>query len=560
VPVYRSLFLAALAIATCASAAKGADNGPVRTTANGQVRGIQIGPTEVYMGIPYAAPPLGPLRWREPQPAANWTGLRDATRPSNACLQAKYVLGPFIEPIAAAYSVSYQKQPVASSEDCLYLNVWTPRAATGANLPVMVWLHGGSNRLGSGAQSIYDGRSLVSHGVVLVTLNYRLGILGFFAHPELSRESAHHSSGNYALLDQLQALRWVQQNIAQFGGDPRNVTLFGESAGSIDAGMLVVSPLSSDLFQRAILESGPPFGLGTPPTLAHAESVGIAVGQAAAAGSSSSIASLRQLPPEQLTALQNKVVADRFKGFDSGSAVVDGWVLPHTPAQIEASGKAEPVDVMVGINGRELSAFRLAAAALAKSGANPAPAASPMQAIESLAAMARPLYGAWTDVAIAVNVGKILVGHDAAVDQASNDMVMACPVGALAALTASGGRHAFVYRFDRSIAGSGEGQVGAFHSLELAYVFNTFGDPSWAWLPFSQEDRQLSAVIETYWTNFAKTGDPNAPGLARWESWTPAVEPFLEFDHEGQTKAQHGFSPPFCHLDSARLRKQLSEP
>ena len=191
-------------------------------------------------------------------------------------------LGPFIQPLAAAYGASYEIEPLSSSEDCLYLNVWAPTWPAQESLPVMVWLHGGSNALGSGSQSTYDGTSLAAHGVILVTINYRLGVLGFFSHPELTAESPHHSTGNYGLLDQLAALEWVKENIARFGGDPENVTLFGESAGAIDAAMLMASPLSAHLFQRVISESGPPFGVGPIQTRAQAEAVGESAGQSGA--------------------------------------------------------------------------------------------------------------------------------------------------------------------------------------------------------------------------------------------------------------------------------------
>lgn len=543
----------AISIPACGSA----NGGPVVSTASGRVRGAQVGPVAVFQGIPFAAPPVGPLRWREPQPPQRWKGLRDATKPASGCFQDQYGTDTFITSLAAVYGVAFQTLAVTSSEDCLYLNVWTPNLAATAKLPVMVWLHGGSNRVGSGAQSFYDGTPLVSHGVILVTVNYRLGVMGFFSHPELTQESPHHASGNYGLLDQLQALRWVQQNIAQFGGDPTNVTLFGESAGSIDAGTLMASPLSYRLFQRVILESGPPLGLGLPMTLARAEQVGAAVAQAAPGGSSATLGPLRSLPPALVTELARRVVQEHFKGFDASSPVVDGWLLPKAPAEIFASGKAQPVELMIGFNGRELSAFRIAGAnAAKKTGKQEKTAAG--DAIKSLAATAHPLYGNWTDIAIAVNAGRILVHHDAAIDQASNDMLVACPVGALASLTNNAGHHAYIYRFDRSIPGRGESDLGAFHSLELAYVFSSFGDRAWNWLPFTEADHKLSNVIQTYWTNFAKTGDPNSPGLPHWSSWTNENEPFLLFDRKAEVQPQHDFSPPFCHLDPERLKRQLA--
>jgi len=259
-------------------------NRPIVSITNGTLAGtIQDNHISVFRGIPFAAPPVGKLRWREPQPAANWSGTRDATQPGNSCTQPPAGLDAYIAPLAATYETSYPIQSYPSSEDCLYLNVFSPWPIAAQGLPVMVWLHGGSNRVGTGAGESYDGSSLATRGVIVVTINYRLGVMGFFSHPELSAESAHHSTGNYGLLDQIEALRWVQQNIAQFGGDSANVTLFGESAGSIDATMLMASPLANGLFRRVIAESGPAFGLGPTQTLADAEAVGAALGQSVAA-------------------------------------------------------------------------------------------------------------------------------------------------------------------------------------------------------------------------------------------------------------------------------------
>jgi para-nitrobenzyl esterase len=368
--------------------------------------------------------------------------------------------------------------------------------------------------------------------VILVTVNYRLGVMGFLSHPELAAESPHHSSGNYALLDQLAALEWVRSNIRQFGGDPGNVTLFGESAGAIDVGMLLASPLSTGLFERAISESGPPFGLGSPPNLAQAEAVGAAAG---------SLATLRKLPATDVVRLANH----------PNSAVIDGWVLPRAPAAAYAAGTIQKVDVMVGLNGRELSAFRIAAAAQTK------PSGGAMDGIKKLSDTARPLYGGWTDMAVALYLGRALFHRDEAIDQASNDMLMACPLGAVAALTSASGQRAFLYKFDRSIPGKGEAELGAFHSLELPFVFGAFADPAWSWLPFTDVDHTLSTVIETYWTNFAKSGDPNSPGLPHWSAWVDGDEPYLEFDKNGNAVPLRSFSPPLCRLAPQPLKQRL---
>jgi para-nitrobenzyl esterase len=537
-------------------------NAPIVHVTSGTLAGRLQGGTAIFEGIPFAAPPLGNLRWREPQPVANWPGTREATRSASPCTQS--TTGPgldaYLAPLAATYETPFAVQSYKSSEDCLYLNVFAPWPSAPKGLPVMVWLHGGSNRVGTGADESYNGSSLASHGVIVVTLNYRLGVMGFFAHPELTAESPHHSSGNYGLLDQIAGLKWVQQNIAQFGGDPENVTLFGESAGSIDATTLMTSPLVKGLFRRVIAESGPAFGLGPALTLAEAQAVGAAVGQSAAgefATHAKALETLRQMRADQVADLDRDIVASRYKNFDPNGSVVDGWLLPQPPAKAFAWGKIQRVDFLAGLNGRELSAFRIGAAAAAKQSAKPSQTDGPTAAAKKLADTAHPLYGTWTNTAVAVYLAQILVHGDIAIDRASNDMLMACPIGAETALVKSAGARAFLYRFDRSIPGKGESKLGAFHGLEVPYVFNTFTARGWRWLPFTETDRKLSAMMEIYWTNFAKSGDPNEPGLPTWKPWNNGEEPYLEFSQSGAAVPQSNFSPPFCHLAPHGLQERL---
>jgi para-nitrobenzyl esterase len=269
--------------------------------------------------------------------------------------------------------------------------------------------------------------------------------------------------------------------------------------------------------------------------------------------------------------LSASVIQSQFKGFDSTSPIVDDWLLPRTPAKAFASGKIQPVDLLIGLNGRELSAFRVDAAAMAKqAGQTAKPAQSkdggsgggPADAVKGLANAIRPLYGAWTNPAIGVYMAKVLIhrdaARDAAMDQATNDMMLACPVGAISTLVNAGGRRAFVYRFDRAVPGKGESELGAFHGLEVPYVFDAFGDRGWRWLPFVEADHRLSGVIESYWTNFAKTGDPNAAGLPMWSAWPGGEEPFMDFSASGDAVPEHDFSPMFCHLSPERLKGQLA--
>jgi para-nitrobenzyl esterase len=533
-------------------------NGPLVHLASGTLEGFMSGDIAVFNGIPFAKPPIGPSRWREPQPVAPWSGTRDATKPSRPCMQNLQGVDTFIQPLAETYGVSYSPQQLDPSEDCLYLNVWTAQLQPGLHLPVMVWLHGGSNRVGSGTESAYDGVSLASRDVVVVTVNYRLGVMGFFAHPELTAESPHHSSSNYGLLDQIEALRWVKQNISQFGGDPENVTLFGESAGSVDATTLMASPLAANLFRRVIAESGPAFGLGPSQDLAKMELLGSAVGKESGGQPGSQLTVLRKLPAAQIAQIQSGLITSRFKGYDPNASIVDGWVLPQSTARAFALGKIQQVDLLAGLNAREFSAFRIGAAAAAKKLPQPAIKPSATDQFKQFADAARPLYGNWADIAVATYFVQILLHGAPAIDQASNDIVAGCPIGAEAALTTNIGRRAFVYRFDRSVPGKGEAELGAFHSLEIPYVFGTFQARTSSWLPFTPTDHKLSGIVQSYWTNFAKSGDPNGPGLPQWVAWSTDQESFLSFSNGGDAVPQQHFSPMYCHLSPDRLKEQLA--
>lgn len=511
----------------------------------GTLRGTYVGSAVAFMGIPYARPPVGELRWEAPQPAMPWTGVRDATRPGPACTQVPAGLGVFFGPMAKAYGSSYTEPPVQSSEDCLFLNVWTPGWPPKHDLPVMVWLHGGRNVVGSGSQSMYNGVSLTARGVVLVTTNYRLGALGFFSHPELSAKSPHYSSGNYGLLDQIAALRWVHDNIARFGGDPQNVTLSGESAGAIDSTMLMTSPLAEGLFRRVISESGPAFD--PPQTLAQAEAMGKAVGELAPGEAHRTpLERLRALPAAEVDKL-----AEQVKANFTDTITLDGWVLSQSPRNVFLNGSIHKVDLLIGLNGREYSGFRLLGAAKAKS---PTHQKIDSPALQDFLDAGHPCFGIWTKPVVALHFGDILVRHDAGLDKAANDIGVVCPVGAMAALTSDAGQHVYVYRFDRSVPGIGEEELGAFHTLELPFVFGALRDPFWHWLPFTPEDAALSNLIQTYWTNFAKSGDPNAQGLPNWPVWTDSKKEFLEIKKDARISAQRNFQPLFSSLSAGDLR------
>ena len=545
-PIYKASSFSNLALPNSNVASSG---DPTVQIGAGTLRGTAAGSAIAFRGIPYAQPPVGELRWQPPRPAVAWVGVQDASRPGNACTQRASGLTPFFAPMAKAYDAKFEQPPITSSEDCLYLDVWVPEWPVKRALPVMVWLHGGSNRVGSGTQSTYDGASLARRGVLVVTLNYRLGAMGFLSFPELTAESPHRSSGNYGLLDQLAALKWVKLNISEFGGDPDNVTLFGESAGAIDATRLMTSPLAAGLFKRVISESGPAFDTGL--TLSRAEAFGSAVSSLAPGGPSTPLEKLRAMPAGDVETLVAK--AAEHLPTDITAATVDGWVLPMSPQQAFLTGAIQKVDLLIGLNGRELSAFRLSAAAAGASSGGPGSVGG-SPGLKQFSDAAHPYFGRWTNLAIAGYLGRILLYKTAGTDAAVNDLIGACPVGAVASLTNAGGNRVFVYRFDRSIPGKGEAELGAFHSLEVPYVFGSLRDKEWQWLPTTADDASLSDLMQTYWTNFAKTGNPNGAGLPDWPAWSDDKSEFLLIQRDASVTKQRNFPPLFSSLGAEELK------
>lgn len=546
--------LALVLIAASATDAIADDaHGPIVQTESGSVRGYFAGLTAVFKGIPFAEPPLGPLRWKEPQPIHPWAGVRDARQASSSCIQDPAGLDPFLSNLAAHYGVDFGRSaPVITSEDCLYLNIWTQGLSGQGSLPVMVWIHGGSNLKGSGTQTMYDGAALASKGVLVVTFNYRLGILGFFSSPELVAESPRHSAGNYALLDQIAALKWVKANIGRFGGDADNVTVFGESAGSVDATLLMTSPLARGYFRRVIAESGPPFGFAPVVNLADTLHLGAAIAQAAPGDPATPLENLRSLAPEPLVDLAARMSVREGSGARVTGVIVDGWVIPEDPRTAFANEGGAMVDLLVGLNGREMSAYR---PAVRPTDAGETPDARAI--IEKLSDTVRPLYANSTAPAIATYVRESVQHPEAAVDRARNDMTIACPIGAVSSLLTAAGHKVFVYRFDRTIPGKGEAELGSFHSIELPYVFRSFQDPSWRWLHFGSDDVQLSNTMQNYWTNFAKQGDPNGRGLPEWQPWNSGREPYIDFMNPGIAALHERFSPSFCRLAPDRLKESF---
>jgi len=455
----------------------------------------------VYRGIPFAAPPIGDLRWRAPQPPASWQGVREAKEFSHACWQTQY----------PGNSI-YQAKLPPLSEDCLYLNIWTAAKSSKDRLPVMVWIHGGGFTRGNGISEGYDGENFARKGVVLVTINYRLGAFGFLAHPALTAESGHHASGNYALLDQIAALEWVKKNIHAFGGDPHRVTIFGESAGSWAVNALMATPLAKGLFQRAIGESGGSFS--PMKTLADAEKAGEAF--AASVGASQDV----------LKTLRGKPAEEILKASDAPVVrpVVDGWVLPEDVATIFAKGKQNDVPLIVGFNADE-------GTTLAPQGASVTAA--------TFTSGTRQRYGGLSDEFLKVYPANSNEEAVSSFYSAYRDQTFGWEMRTWARnATATGHHSVYLYYFSHHPPGPQSSRLRAFHACEIPYVFGNFFWP----FPWNDDDRKLSATISSYWINFAKNGDPNGEGLAQWPVYNPGSDQALEFGdaisvHAGVSKA-----------------------
>lgn len=420
----------------------------------------------VFRGLPYAAPPVGANRWREPQAVAKWAGVRDATRFAPRCVQAGFAPGA--------------DQPL-TSEDCLYLNIWTAATAPGQNLPVLVWIHGGGFSGGAGSSDIYNGEALAGKGAVVVTFNYRLGSFGFLAHPELTAESPNNSSGNYAMLDMVKVLEWVYDNIAAFGGDPINISIVGESAGAQAVATLMASPLSAGLFHRAVMQSGGWMGLsiGRQATLAERETMGEEQATAFGAGS---LADLRRASAQQI-----------LENFPTGGGInVDGWFLPKDTSLVFAAGEQHAVDVLAGSNRDEAAFF-----------------GPGVQQASALREYAQSRYG---DLA-----GRFLALYPAGSDeeaarsyQRAFSDELAWQMRRVATYQSARGLGAFVYYFTR--VPPGQEARGATHVAELAYMFNQHArNPHWI-----DADRRLGDLMSGYWTTFAARAAPNAQGLPVW--------------------------------------------
>ena len=465
----------------------------------GKVAGAVSNGIASFKGIPFAAPPVGALRWKAPQPVKAWTGVKQATEYGGSCMQ-----DPNFAKVFGATA------PI--SEDCLYLNVWTPAKTPAEKLPVMVWIYGGGFVGGMTSIPGYDGARLAEKGVVLVSVAYRLGVFGFLAHPELTKESGK-GSGNYGLQDMIGGLQWVKANIGKFGGDPNRVTIFGESAGGIAVSMLAASPAAKGLFHGAISESGGNFG---PPRYANEGGANVPPLKVAEASGQAFLAKLgandikaaRELPAEKLQAALGPGLQGGFW------PVFDGDVLPNDQYELYQAKRFNDTPVLIGTNSDEGALF-------SPPGATPA-------MFQSLVGAG---YGKYAEAILAAYPHATNEQAAKAMRDIFRDSMFAWPTWAWATLQArNGGNKAFVYYFDHRTPQSPN---GANHAAEIGYVFKTLGTGAGGPLDVQAprpEDLAMSELLSSYWVNFAKTGDPNGAGLPAWPAFSPSSQNAMHFD------------------------------
>lgn len=511
-PLRRTVSLSFLCLVACLAAGLpllAAIPQPVKV-AGGLLTGVPgVDPSiTAFKGIPFAAPPVGNLRWHAPMTPAPWQGIRAANKFSANCIQT-------IVDTRSPWTYEFMAHGEVS-EDCLYLNVWTPAKAAGEKHAVFVWIYGGGFNEGSTTVPVYDGEALAKKGLVVVTVNYRVGVLGFLTHPELTKESGYSASGNYALLDELAALRWVHENIAAFGGDPQAVTIAGQSAGASSVTYLTASPLAKGLFARAIIESGSNIngGLVGSRKLADQEREGVRFAELKGAHS---IAELRAMPWKDIVApIRNpsssppgssptpSAAASAAGGGRGGAApprfgvVIDGYFLPAAPMEIFAQGRQNDVPTLTGWNADE-------------QGAVPHPTIT----ADAFAKQARERYGDQAQAFLklypaASDEQAGLAQNTSARDQARVSTYLWAMERAKTAKT-----KVFTYFWDHPLPGPDVEKYGAFHTSEVPYVFNSLAKSDRA---FTDTDRRIAEMMSSYWANFAATGDPNGKGLPQWSA------------------------------------------
>ncbi len=453
----------------------------------GKIQGIHDDQSDIYAfkGVPFAAPPTGDLRWKAPQQVKSWNGIKNCTEFGPSAMQGKP------EPFSM-WTSEFIAPAKPLSEDCLYLNVWTGAKNNKEKRPVLVFIHGGAFMSGSGSVPVYDGVEMAKKGLVFVTINYRLGIFGFLAHPELTAESPNKASGNYGLLDQIEALKWVQENIKAFGGDPSNVTIAGQSAGAFSVNFLVASPLAKGLFHRAIAESGgavlPTGRFSRNGSLKEAEQSGLSFAEKAGA---SDIKQLRQIPADSLLKIQT-----------ISGPVIDGYVLPKSMHEIFENGEQNDVPVLTGWN------------------ANEGLGGPPMKS-EDYVAATKDLYKEKADLFL-----QYFPGNTDEQAQESQEILSSLKTFGIQAFhwmnlqNQTGKSKVFMYQFTRRLPfGEGQKDYGAFHTGEVPYAYNNLKISKIR--PWQEADHKLADEMSDYWVNFATNGNPNGPGLPEWSPCQP---------------------------------------
>lgn len=526
--------LAGAALALCALAcSQPAPPGPPTVVADGEnLVGAWVGEGSseaVFLGIPYAAPPVGDLRWKAPAPITPRQGVQSATDFAPACVQGTNQ-NSFLAYIATTLGQDPTQVPVLSSvsEDCLHLNVWTPNLGGADLAPVMVWIHGGNNVAGSAVETMYDGANLARQGVVVVTINYRLNVFGYLAHPALTAESEHGSSGNYGLLDQIAALQWVQRNAASFGGDPDRVTIFGESAGGTNIAYLLASPLADGLFHRAVIQSGG-FAVGNYLTLGQGEAAGASFAQAlGASGLDDELSAMRAVPAEEVF---RAWLTTSFAGSKTPNA--DGWVLPDAPARIFDRGEHNPVPLIIGFNTDEWTTLRHY---------------WPNVTRDAFHGVLRTVYGPLADRAMDLYPAETDEDTIPMSDRWQTDWYFVCPSKFVADRMVRSGSPVHFYEFSRAVQTPGGELLGAYHGTELPFMWDNLAVETWA--PRQPYDQELADAMSAAWVRFAATGDPNGGDLPAWPLYDSEEEGFMLFgDSVG---AGSGIRAGFCEIVEER--------
>ncbi len=494
-----TLFAALMIMVNMSAFSQLTGTAPTVKTANGMLEGVNKSGVKIFKGVPFAAPPVGEFRWKAPQPVKSWEGIRKAVK-----------FGPRPMQLRIFEDMNFLSDSV--SEDCLYLNIWTPAKTGNEKLPVLVYFYGGGFVAGSGDEPRYAGENMARQGIISITVNYRLGIFGFFAHPELTKESPHHSSGNYGYLDQAAALKWINENIAAFGGDPGRITIAGESAGSISVSAQMCSPLSRDLIAGVIGSSGSLLGALSPMPIQEAEKNGLQVAEKLGANS---LKDLRAVPANELLEVKG-----RF------SSTIDGYFFPEAPADIYAAGEQAHVPALIGWNSREMGFEYLLG--------NNAPT------VENFKRIAEKIFGDRAqDIMDAYNVTDDF-SVTAAANALASDLFIAFSTWKWTDIQSkTGGEPVYRYLYlhprpelttvNKKIIQNDVKITGAVHSADIEYAMgNLPTNHVFDWQP---EDYEISAIFQTYYLNFVKTGNPNGLGVIDWPSINDKpVPPVLQLD------------------------------